>query len=74
MNERDPHPSATSRSGLAQPLLTAAQVAQLLGVPQSSVYDYARRLHDPLPSVQIGRHRRFVLPDLEAWIGDQRPA
>ena len=47
---------------LNEPLLTAAQVAVLLGVPRSSVYEYARRHHDPLPTIGIGRHRRFFAP------------
>jgi excisionase family DNA binding protein len=59
---------------LGQPLLTANEVAQLLGVPRSSIYDYARREHAPLPSVHIGRHRRFIRKDIEAWLEDQRAA
>jgi integrase len=39
---------------LDTPLLTAEQVAQLLAVPRSSVYEYARRQHDPLPSIASG--------------------
>jgi excisionase family DNA binding protein len=56
---------------LDEPLLTAKDVAQLLAVPASSVYEYARRLHDPLPSVQIGRHRRFYRRGVEAWLSRQ---
>jgi excisionase family DNA binding protein len=74
MKQGDPHPSRVGRVDLSQPLLTAEQAAELLGVPRSSVYDYARRRNDPLPSVQIGRHRRFVLPDLGEWVDRQRPA
>ncbi len=58
---------------LARPLLTAGQVADLLGIPRSSVYDYARRKLKPLPSLQIGRHRRFFRDEVEAWLADQRP-
>ena len=57
---------------LSEPLLTAAQVAALLGVPRSSVYEYARRQHDPLPTIGIGRHRRFLRSDIERWLGEQR--
>ena len=49
-------------------LMTAAEVATLLCVPRSSVYEYARRQHDRLPSVSIGRHRRFVRRDVQAWL------
>ncbi len=61
---------ATER--LDEPLLTAAQVAELLVVPVSSVYEYARRFRDPLPSIAIGRHRRFDRGDLAAWLMRQR--
>ncbi len=55
-----------------EPLMTAADVAQLLGVPRSSIYEYARRKHDPLPAIGIGRHRRFLRSDLERWLTEQR--
>ena len=57
---------------LDEPLLTASQIAGLLAVPRSSVYEYARRTHQPLPSVMIGRHRRFYRSDVEAWLTDLR--
>ena len=41
---------------LDEPLLTADQVAELLAVPRSSVYEYARRLVRPLPSIEVCRH------------------
>jgi excisionase family DNA binding protein len=50
-----PHVSVT----LNEPLMTADQVARLLAVPRSSVYEYARRQDRPLPSITVGRHRRF---------------
>jgi excisionase family DNA binding protein len=56
---------------LDQPLLTAAQVAELLAVPVSSVYEYARRSRDPLPSIHIGRHRRFHRDTLADWLSRQ---
>jgi len=68
----EPDPAARDRVDLAQPLLTAANVAELLGIPRSSIYDYARRKHDPLPSVEIGRHRRFIRRDVEAWLAEHR--
>jgi excisionase family DNA binding protein len=56
---------------LDRPLLTAVQVAELLAVPVSSVYDYARRLRDPLPSIHIGRHRRFERDTVADWLSRQ---
>ena len=58
---------------LDEPLLTAAEVARLLAVPRSSVYEYARRISDPLPCLQIGRHRRFYRSAIEAWLARQAP-
>jgi excisionase family DNA binding protein len=54
------------------PLLKADDVAVLLGVPRSSVYEYARRTGDPLPAVRIGRHLRFRRDELVAWVSAQR--
>ena len=59
---------------LEEPLLTADDVARVLRVPRSSVYDYARRLHRPLPSMRIGRHVRFYRSEIEAWLVEQRAA
>ena len=56
---------------LDAPLLTADEVAALLAVPRSSVYEYARRRVDPLPSLLIGRHRRFDRQAIERWLGGQ---
>jgi excisionase family DNA binding protein len=53
---------------LAEPLLTADQVSRLLGIPRSSVYEYARRAHDPLPAVRVGRHVRFQRTAVERWL------
>jgi excisionase family DNA binding protein len=57
---------------LSEPLLTADQVGRLLAVPRSSVYEYARRQTNPLPSIGVGRHRRFYRSDLEAWLSAMR--
>jgi excisionase family DNA binding protein len=56
---------------LAEPLLTASDVARLLTIPRSSVYEYARRRTDPLPCLQIGRHRRFYRNAIEDWLARQ---
>jgi excisionase family DNA binding protein len=56
---------------LETPLLTAKQVAQLLNVPTSSIYEYSRRQLRPMPSVQVGRHRRYYRADLEAWLAGE---
>jgi len=57
---------------LAEPLLCADDIGLLLAVPRSSVYEYAGRRHDPLPSIRIGRHVRFCRSDVERWLASQR--
>jgi excisionase family DNA binding protein len=47
-------------------LLTAAQVADLLGVPTSWVYEQSRR--GRIPTVTLGRYRRYRPEAIEAWI------
>jgi excisionase family DNA binding protein len=47
-------------------LMTAGQVAALLMLPVSTVKDYARR--GVLPSIKLGKHRRFVRSQMEATI------
>lgn len=44
-------------------VMDAGQVAQLLHLPRSTVYDLARR--GELPSVKLGRRRIFLRPHLE---------
>jgi excisionase family DNA binding protein len=43
-------------------LLTTDQLARLLSMRKSTVEDYARR--GLLPSLKLGRHRRFVRTDV----------
>lgn len=45
-------------------LLTSTQVAELLQMKRTTVEDYARR--GLLPSLKLGRHRRFVRSDVES--------
>lgn len=51
-------------------LMTAGQVAELLQMRRSTVEDYARR--GLLPSIKLGRHRRFVQSDVEAALEQLR--
>jgi excisionase family DNA binding protein len=64
---------AVSDSMLSE-LMTTAQVAELLQMKRTTVEDYARR--GLLPSLKLGRHRRFVRSDVEAALvrlRDQHP-
>lgn len=47
-------------------LLTAAQVAELLGVPTSWVYEQSRA--GRIPTVTLGRYRRYRREAIEEWL------
>lgn len=47
-------------------LLTAGDVAELLGVPRSWVYEQSRR--GRIPTVTLGRYRRYRREAIEAWV------
>jgi excisionase family DNA binding protein len=49
-------------------LLTAAQVAKLLGVPPSWVYEQSRR--GRIPTVTLGRYRRYRAEAIAEWVRD----
>lgn len=46
--------------------MTAAEVAELLGVPKSWVYEQSRR--GRIPTVSLGRYRRYRREAIEAWV------
>lgn len=54
----------TSEQLTLDQLLTSEQVADLLAMRRSTVEEYARR--GLLPSIKLGRHRRFVRADIES--------
>jgi len=47
-------------------LMSAAEVAELLGVPASWVYEQSRR--GRIPTVTLGRYRRYRREAIEAWV------
>jgi excisionase family DNA binding protein len=47
-------------------LLTAPEVAHVLGVPVSWVYEQSRR--GRIPTVTLGRYRRFRRSAIDAWV------
>jgi excisionase family DNA binding protein len=53
-------------------LLTAHEVAEMLGVHVNYVWAEAKR--GRIPSILIGRNRRFRHDDLESWLDGQRAA
>ena len=50
----------------AEDVMTAAEAAELLRMPKSSVEDLARRAI--VPSTKVGRRRLFLRPKLEALL------
>lgn len=59
----------TANAGASSPLeelLTSQHVASLLQLRPSTVEDYARR--GVLPSLKLGRHRRFLRSQVEQTI------
>ena len=59
-------PADPAPESILSQLLTARQLAAALQMRCSTVEDYARR--GLLPSVKLGRHRRFVRTEVEAAI------
>lgn len=52
-------------------ILTVAEVAGLLKVPQSSIYEWTRfRTHQrvPLPHRKVGKYLRFLRSEVDAWL------
>jgi excisionase family DNA binding protein len=53
---------------LASPLMRAEEVADLLAIRTSTVYELSRRRQDPLPPVRIGRSKRFDRRAIAQWV------
>ena len=61
-------PSTTT---LEEPLLTAAQVSELLGgIPAKTILQYAR--DGRLPCLRIGKHVRFIRSEIDRTLDAQR--
>jgi len=50
-------------------LLTSAEVAEILNVPVRWVDEHGRR--GDVPSLKLGRYRRYRRGDIDAWIRGQ---
>lgn len=51
-------------------LLTTQELADLVGVPKATVYRWAHQGEGPV-GIRIGKHRRYRLSDIEAWLEQQ---
>jgi excisionase family DNA binding protein len=49
-------------------LLTADQVARMLGVPKTWVYEQSRKKR--IPTVTLGRYRRYRPETIEKWVAE----
>lgn len=56
------------RTSSPSSLLTAGEVAELLGVPRSWVYEQSRR--GSMPTVTLGRYRRYRREAILQWISE----
>ena len=60
-------------SSQPETLLTVKEVAELLRVPVSWVYDRARRRSlDRLPAMRLGKYWRFRQEEIVAWLRRQQ--
>jgi excisionase family DNA binding protein len=50
--------------------MRAEEVAALLAVRPSTIYELSRRRQDPLPSVRIGRSKRFDRSAVARWVAE----
>ena len=64
------NPSSTHVAAL-EPLLSTQELAEYLGVPVKTIYEWRTCGHGPC-AVRIGRHLRFAVPDVQAWVAQQR--
>ena len=55
----------------AERLLTAAEVAAMLQVPRQTLYGWRSRGVGPT-GLRVGRHLRYRLRDVEAWLDSRR--
>jgi excisionase family DNA binding protein len=56
----------------AQSILTQAEVAAILRVPESTLQDLARRKHRSIPQAwKVGRAWRWLASDVDAFIASR---
>ena len=70
MTERIAEEQTRPQTLLSEPLLSADEAGALLGIPRSSVYEYAKR--GDLPHVRVGKHVKFIRHDLERALAQRR--
>ena len=65
----------TQQSALSEldPLVSVDELAEYLGVPIRTIYDWRQTGHGPR-GIRIGRHLKFAVSDVTAWLDTQRDA
>jgi len=53
------------------PLLSIGDLAAYLGVPIKTIYDWRQTGRGPV-GIRVGRHLKFAVSDVRAWIEQQR--
>jgi excisionase family DNA binding protein len=54
-------------------LLTVREVAEILKVPTTWVYEHARpNCANPLPFLKVGKYLRFIAADIMTYVRDSR--
>ena len=54
-----------------EPLLDIGELAEYLGIPVSTIYDWRTRGLGP-PAYRFGKHLKFAVSDVRVWIEQQR--
>lgn len=56
---------------MIEPLLTSAQVCEILQIPEATLHRW-RYVGTAPPAVKVGRHLRFDPGDLRDWIDQKK--
>jgi excisionase family DNA binding protein len=56
-----------------EPLLSVAELADYLGLPVATIYDWRSHGAGPVAH-RIGKHVKFALTDVRAWLDGRREA
>jgi excisionase family DNA binding protein len=77
MSTDNPTPAAVPNTPPPPPpggldlLLSAEELSSYLDVPIKTIYDWRRTGHGPT-ALRIGRHLRYTVTDVRAWLESQR--
>jgi excisionase family DNA binding protein len=56
---------------VGHPLATAQEIADYLGVPVRSIYQWRTAGRSCPQGVRVGRHLRFRWADVERWVSEE---